>query len=317
MSCFKLALLLTDTTSKVIFILINTTVIMTSVFANGIVMFVIITRQQLHQPTYYLIFSLAFSDFMIALFAQSSYTTVVALHETIPCINKRIITFLHGTSFSTSVMLLCVISRDRWLHVAKGLRYNEYTSNKQVIIISVACWLIGFGVGIPFCFEGTFILILGGVGFIVNVIACFTAICIINVKVYRLVKSHFNEMENNRQAAGPADAVQRTRSQQNKERAKVEQSVNRSILAVVMVYSIAWLPSIVIMATAVVEKLKNNDLNPRFKKASLWTFTLSYFNGAVNPFIYAYRCDDIGRNIRSFVFNMKTKIFPRSHAEPS
>ena len=124
--------------NKVFFVIINTTVMITSVLGNGIVMFVIITRQRLHQPTYYLIFSLALSDFIIALFGQSLYATEIAFKDYTSCIVDRIVTFLNGASCSTSLMLLCMISRDRWLHVAKGLRYSEYTSNKQVMKMSVA-----------------------------------------------------------------------------------------------------------------------------------------------------------------------------------
>ena len=188
---------LTDSTSKVFFVLINTTIMMTSVLGNGIVMFVIITRQRLHKATYYLIFSLALSDFIIAIFGQSAYTIDVAFKKSILCIEDKIVVFLHGTSCSTSVMLMCMISRDRWLHVAKALRYNEFTSNKKVILISVACFFISICLALPFCFEGKYMKFLGIFVFTVISIICFMAICIMNVKVHRLVKSHFNEMENN------------------------------------------------------------------------------------------------------------------------
>ncbi len=50
--------------------------------------------------------------------------------------------------------------------------------------------------------------------------------------------------------------------------------------------------------------------------AFVWAVTLAYFNGAINPFIYAYRYDDIGRELRVFVLNMKRKVIPGSHVEP-
>ncbi len=77
-----------------------------------------------------------------------------------------------------------------------------------------------------------------------------------------------------------------------------------------MVYSISWFPTIMIMATAVVERLQNKDINPRLTATLVWTTTMSYLNGAINPFIYAYRCDNIGRDIRAFAENTKRKVFP-------
>ncbi len=144
---------LTITTSKVIFVLINTAVMMTSVLGNGIVMFVIITRQRLHQPTYYLIFSLALSDFLTALFGQSAYVTEVAFKKNTSCTIDRIITSLNGVSCSTSLMLICMISINRLLHMAMGLRYSENTSNEQVMKMSVVCLLFSLDVTISFCFE--------------------------------------------------------------------------------------------------------------------------------------------------------------------
>ncbi len=298
---------LTDTTGKVLFVLINTIVMITSVFGNGIVMFVIITRQRLHQPTYYLIFSLALSDFIVALFGQSTYATEIAFKDYTSCIVDRIVTFLNGASCSTSLMLLCMISRDRWLHVAKGLRYSEYTSNKQVMIISLACCIISMSISLPFCFDVNYMRIFSSLGFVVNGITCFIAICIINVKVHRLVKRHFDDMEINIQDAGPVGS---TRSKHDQERAKVERSVNRSIIAVIMVYSIFWFPMIIVLVTVTIHNLYDKEVAPELRIAFAWTATVSYFNGAINPFIYAYRCDNIGCDIRAFILNTKRKVFP-------
>ncbi len=276
-------------------------------------MFVIITRQRLHQPTYYLIFSLWLSDFIIALFGQSAYTTDAAFKESVSCTENKIISFLHGTSCSASLMLLCMISRDRWLHVAKGLRYDQFMNNKKVILLSVACFFISICLALPFCFEGKYMKFLGIFVFTVIAIACFMAICIMNVNVHRLVKSHFNEMENNRQDNG---LVEGARLKQRQERTRVERSVNQSIIAVIMAYSISWFPLLILMLAAVVYKSQNKDTPSSYKTAFVWAVTMAYLNGAINPFINAYRCDNIGRDIRAFVLNIKRKVFPGSHVEP-
>ncbi len=304
---------LTITTSKVIFVSINTTVMITSVLGNGIVMFVIITRQRLHQPTYYLIFSLALSDFSTALFGQSTYIIQAAFKERTSCFGDKIITFLHGIFAIASLMLLCMISRDRWLHVAKGLRYNEYTSNKQVLIISVACFFISTSVALPYCFRVIYLKILGMFMFTVIAIVCFIAICILNVKVQRLVKRHFDAMENNEQDDGPVNG---TRSRQKEERAQVERSVNRSIIGVIMAYGISWFPLLILLINGTVHSLQNNEIPEKEGNALKWAATIAYFNGAINPFIYAYRCDDIGRELRVFVLNMKRKVIPGTRVEP-
>ncbi len=316
MSCVKFVFPIADTTSKVFFLLINTTVMMTSLLGNGIVMFVIITRQRLHQPTYYLIFSLALSDFITASIGQMIYTIEMAFMDNTSCTLDKIITVLNTASGSTSLILLCMISRDRLLHVEKGLRYNEYTSKKQVILISVTCWLIGLSIGLAFCIEGINARIFSSLGLALNGTACFIAICIINIKVHRIVNNHLNDMENNRQDDGQVQAFNNIRSRQRQERAKVEQSVNRSIITVIAVYSISWFPAILLLTISSIQILQGKLLTPETVTAIGWVVTMCYFNGAINPFVYAYRCDSIGSDIRAFASSLKAKVFPESHEDP-
>ncbi len=90
---------------------------------------------------------------------------------------------------------------------------------------------------------------------------------------------------------------------------QVERSVNRSIIAVIMVYSIAWFPMIILLVTVTIHNLYDKDIASQLHIAFSWTAIMSYCNGGINPFIYAYICDNTGRDIRAFILNMKRKIF--------
>ena len=64
------------------------------------------------------------------------------------------------------------------------LKTNEYTNNKQVIKISVACWLTSLSAALPFCFEVSYLRVIGIFGFVMIGLSSFIAICIINIKVH-------------------------------------------------------------------------------------------------------------------------------------
>ncbi len=113
-----------------------------------------------------------------------------------------------------------------------------------------------------------------------------------------------------------SEPVNDTRSEQRQERAKVERSVNQSFIAAIMAYSISWFPLLITMIAAVVYKSQNKDTPLSYKTAFVWAVTMAYLNGAINPFIYAYRCNNIASDICAFVLNMKTKVFLRSHVAP-
>ncbi len=152
-------------------------------------------------------------------------------------------------------------------------------------MISLAYCIISMSVALPLSFDVKYMRVFSSLGFVVNCITWFIAICIFNVKVHRLVKIHYHEMENNTQDNGQ---IVGARSMQQPERAKVERSVNRSIIAVIIVYSIAWFPMIILLVTVTIHNLYDNDIAQKLRTAFAWTVTTSYFNRAINPFIYAH-----------------------------
>ncbi len=88
----------------------------------------------------------------------------------------------------------------------------------------------------------------------------------------------------------------------------MEKSVNRSIIAVIMVYCLSWFSGIIIMTAVPVHNSHSKDLYPRLHTAFVWAVTMSYFDGVINPFIYVYRCDNIEREF--FCVGYEEKGFP-------
>ncbi len=76
-----------------------------------------------------------------------------------------------------------------------------------------------------------------------------------------------------------------TRSQQEQEKAKVERSVNRLFIAVIMVYSLSSFPMIILLATVTIHELYDKDIAQELQTAlhrqqpclsSTRSLTLSY-----------------------------------------
>eukprot|EP00794_Sanderia_malayensis_P016235 gene16237-17873_t len=321
MTCFKFSISLSDTESRVAFALVCFVLMFLSVFGNSIVIYVVWTRPRLHNSTFSLIFSLALSDLFTAIFGQTTFTNEVALtkHET-SCTTDKIIAFLHATSCSVSLMLLAMISRDRYLRVSRKFANPNV---KHVVVITILFWIVGMGMALLLCFEQKFLHIAGTSCFAVNGLVCFTAICVLNKCTRKVVQRHFDSMEqsmhsNNPGGAHDTDDIQniRNRKKQEQKRMKCEKSVNRSILAIIIIYSIAWFPVIIMMLIFTALNFMGKDINPRMRIGFLWASLMSYFNGAINPFIYAYRSDEIGKDIRSFLANVKSKMMGSSSVSP-
>ena len=319
MACFKFVSALYSIPSKAIFFSLNTVLLLCAVVGNSIVMYLVLSKRRLHLPTFFLIFTLSLSDFTTALIGQTTYCIEVAfMNGTTSCTKDRVIAVVNASSCGTSLLLLCMIARDRYLHVSKGMRYSEHTSAKQVILICISCWLIGISIACLFIFEDRYMKTASMICFAMLGVVCFAFICVISRKVHRLVQSHFLAMEkvledqpdqSNNKLPDDIQMTQKFRS----DRVRIEKTVNRSIFAVVIIYSLSWFPIIVLMMVYTVYNFCDQEVPERLQFAFIWSSTTSYCNGAINPFIYAYRCDAIGREIKRFVFRLKPRHAFRIH----
>ncbi|XP_063806666.1 olfactory receptor 6B1-like [Pseudophryne corroboree] len=142
--------------SATIFMLYNI-----SLFANGIVVILIILREHLHQPMYVIIGNLALSDL---LFDTLTLPKVIAKYwfgdgslSFSACFIQMF--FVHYLA-SLDSFLIMLMAIDRYVAICKPLRYHTIISNRVVAILCVAFWLftavIGFsitalGLWLPFC----------------------------------------------------------------------------------------------------------------------------------------------------------------------
>lgn len=55
------------------------------------------------------------------------------------------------------------------------------------------------------------------------------------------------------------------------------------------------------MVILTVFNIRRQAFSDNYRMAFAWGSLVSYLNGALNPIIYAYRCDAIGREIRKLV----------------
>ena len=122
---------------NIIFFLLNFTCSVFSVSGNSLTIFVVITKSSLHSPTNWLLAALSLTDLLVGLIVQPLYGIYLAFaqrHNN--CVLEKSIVFISAASCTASLGFLCAIARDRYLHVAKGLDYQQYTNKKQVSIIT-------------------------------------------------------------------------------------------------------------------------------------------------------------------------------------
>ncbi|KAM5181115.1 olfactory receptor 51E2-like [Mantella aurantiaca] len=120
-----------------------------SLFANGVVIALIISYRHLHQPMYVIILNLAISDL---LFDTITLPKILAKYwfndgsiSYAGCIFQVFSAHFLG-SFDSYILLLMAI--DRYVAICKPLRYPSIINNQRTIVICCFCWIFTSLIGL-------------------------------------------------------------------------------------------------------------------------------------------------------------------------
>ena len=108
-----------------------------TLFGNGLVVYLIITRRRLHTKTNFMVISLAVSDLLVGAGIIPSFLACMY----VKCDNLLAKLFYDAFLF-VSVCNLCCITFDRFLAVTRPLRYHTKITRKAVITMIVISWIV-------------------------------------------------------------------------------------------------------------------------------------------------------------------------------
>ena len=288
--------------------MVNIILFICSFIGNSLVVYLVWSKAALRSPTYLFMSFLAASDFLTSLVGQSLYcVSVIIPKEDLTCSMVKALLFFNVASCTSSILLLSLIARDRYLHVSKGRRYLRHTSGRFAIKASIVCHLLAMIVGLLFTFDARIGKTSGAVAFVLLGTSSFIVICLKSRQIIGRVKDHIRQMEANRQNTSAVERIAYMRSFQ------MEKSVNRSIFSIIILFFVSWTPVIIFMIIFAAFSIQNEPIANEYRIAFVWGSTAIYLNGALNHVIYSYRCDAIGREIRRTV----AKIVRRAEVVPS
>lgn len=120
-----------------------------SLYANFIVVVLILLRQHLHQPMYVIVGNLAISDL---LFDTWTLPKIIAKYwfgdgslSYAACFLQMFFVHYLGSLDSFIIMVMAI---DRYIAICKPLRYHSIISNRVVVIICLAFWIFAAAIGL-------------------------------------------------------------------------------------------------------------------------------------------------------------------------
>ena len=298
-----------DTTIEIVFFtLTNVIIIIFASVLNISIIFLMKTRSVLRQPSFFLLAALACTDLIMACIGGILYLTITLKGiskdgkiETATC-------FITSSFMVNNILLLCCITYDRYQCIKCSMDSRPYTTRRQVAVKIVICLIASLILSCTFYVETVYYLRIRTIELIFMLtIGCFCYIAMYYFKLSRLVRA--NQIHN--LALQPQDSNDSTMRRTPPRNT----NLNKSILLLVIAYIVAF------VSTSITAIIRNSKY--RFKVApskaailaTLWSMTFMFSNAVIDPLIYTYRSDAIGRELRkvtSILLYGKRKYFALS-----
>ena len=118
----------------------------TTVFGNGLVIYLIISRKCLHKTVNWFLLSLAVADLCVGLVHFPSKACISA-----SLCNKCITIAMRWLFLNLSMTNLCSLTVDRYIAIVTPLRYAVYKTKRRHLLLILAAWILPFVVHfVPF-----------------------------------------------------------------------------------------------------------------------------------------------------------------------
>ena len=290
-SCGELYGTLNTTVEAVFYVIIMAVIILVASVLNITIIVLIKTRPTLHQPSFILLAALACSDLAMVCIPGVFYLGVSLKGMSNDGAMEVATCFLTSSITVNNVLLLCCITYDRYQCIKHSQQNKPHTSKAKVAVKITVCIFASFAYSsivyietnykIPFTtLELLFIVMFG----------CFFFITVYYIKLSRVVRaSQVNSL-----IVGAKDS-----NGNSMRRAPSYQSnLNKSILLLIASYVLAYFPA------SVVSSIRNQSYKAHFPRregtatAMVWSMMFSFSNSVMDPLIYTFRSDAIGRELR-------------------
>ena len=274
--------------TKETFIASVLTCIFNSVFSlitfvgNFIILNVIWKTQELHSPSFILLFCLAASDLLVGLICQPFFVAYqiaeLANNFSAYCILRMIQNISSWTTAGVSLLILSQVSVDRLLALTFHLRYNTIVTVPRVMKIAAFLWTTCItGVMLRFWVRNWIIIPL------VVLLLTFLVTALSTLKIFQIVRRH------QRQISQQQQSVQMNTCNVLKCR--------KSAVTVLYVYGLFLTFYLPFSATLFAEALFGYTI--KVKIAYDYTTTVVFINSCLNPFVYCWRIKEIRHAVKN------------------
>ena len=286
-SCFYLDLRLEKNNetfiASVVTCIFNAVFSLITAIGNLIILQVIWRKQELHTPSFILLFCLAASDLLVGLVCQPFYVAfkITELIDNFGayCILRMIQSISGWTTTGVSLAILSGVSIDRLLVLTFHLRYNTIVTVQRVLQTVFVVWMLSVAIVMLRFWIRQWLIFPVAI-----VVTSFLVTTISTLKIFQIVRRHQRQIfQQQRVQSNIVDALK----------------CRKSAVTVLYVYGLFIIFYLPLCATMVVETLAGYTL--RVKIAYDYAATAVFINSFLNPIVYCFRIEEIRRAVKNLL----------------
>ena len=271
-------------TDKIIACFLNSVFSIATCIGNSVILYVIWKTQELHSPSFVLLFCLAASDLLVGLICQPSFVGLkiaeLGNDSNVYCTLIIIQAISSWTTSGASLLTLSAVSIDRLLAVTLHLRYNTIVTVPRVIQTVVCLWVFSIIVVLlKFWITNwlVFPLVITLITFVVTTSS--------TLKIFQIARRHQRQI---------------TQQQQSVQSNTINVlKCRKSALTILYVYGlfvISYLPVFVIML--IIQTLTGMKTKTMIIAVN-YAATAVFINSFLNPVVYCWRIREIRRAVKN------------------
>ncbi|XP_068713156.1 melanocortin receptor 4-like [Montipora foliosa] len=269
---------------------VNIVLAFTATIGNVLVLYAVWKKPTLRSPSILLLCGLASTDLAVGLIAQPLFIARSLINLYIRSERLKL-TFERG--FKTIAFSLCGVSLgiiagtslDRLIAILKPLQYPSIVTVRRVTCILLAIWAVSVVAGTTQIWEER--VLLPSIASWIFIVFCISVTC--HATIFKIVRRHRREIQNQARAFEGADATARMASLQ-------KSAFSAFIFFIVL--AICYFPYFLVYIIYFARERREGLLG-----RSLAT-TVVFMNSALNPFLYGWRVPEL-RNAMLQVFRAK------------
>ena len=273
-------------TASVLTVILNSVFSLITATGNFIILEVIWKAQELHSPSFILLFCLAVSDFLVGLICQPAFVAyqIAELEGSFSayCTLRMIQSISSWTTSGVSLSILSAVSIDRFLALTLHLRYSTIITVPRVIQTAVCLWIFAIAVVTLRFWMSKWIIIPALI-----LILAFLITTLSTLKIFQIVRKH------QRQIRQQQESVQSNTINMLKCR--------KSAVTVLYVYGLFVIFYLPFCVTMIFETVTGYTLT--VKIVYEYVTTVVYINSFLNPVVYCWRIGKIRRAVKNRLRN--------------